>query len=553
MLQEKTLAEKASNSKFKTMSFKYAKNISSDRADLKSRMDTLTVLFDKFEKETANKSKADSTHVAAMNEYLFEDVNIGELTDLNDIDDIFFEKLDRIENPQNYSEDLMESISGTYMNVIKSGAVQDMLMTGEVFGQLLTHLFAVVKPTDSMEIKFSNYEAVVAGDRGFLKAGDILFENQTGFFTGENVAGEIMVDSTTTNGVLVNFGPYTVAHPVLKAYDFDEDEIVRVDYVWDNAGTDETVSLLEDAVGILREDGVVAARGSVDRNANTVSLTLDAAKPPKTGTDVVISYYYGLMDNNDVAEVKFIKTEKTVKIKTNKIDFIATTDAIFEIERRGSDLARYVDAVKQVTLRNSIDIRNLNKLYLAARNTFSIWDKNVPAGISMDEHYSSVRYAVADVISELGKNKDRQVAVEYRAFTSSAVIHFLEAVGMRAPDVYSEIKSIVKGAIGLGNIEISGTLNSNLVSVYCVPFLDQTNQHYMNATPVQSENEIVFAAVPTGEFSEIRLVAVFAIYELFRNEGNDTHDRISKDHYTSFTGFDVLEPKYFGLLIIDNF
>ena len=552
MFKKGTLNEQAHISKFRNMSFKFAKDISIDRADLKKRVDTLSVLLDRYHTRTAEKDQGAASSLMDFNEFLFEDITISELNSIDELDSIVDEKIDQVENPQHY-ENLTEDFSSTYMNVIKSDAVQDILMTGEVYGQLLTHLFAEVKPTDDMEVKFSNYEAVVANDKGFLKAGDKLFENQTGFFTGENVAGEVIVDALTTNGTLATFGPYTVLHLPLKGYSLEEDEIVRIDYTFDNAGTDEVVSLLEDTMGILREDGVVTPRGSVDRANNQISLTLDVAKPPKAATEVFVSYYYGLTDNNDVSEVTFTKSQKTVKITPNKIDFIATTDAVYEIAKKGTELARYVDAVKQVALRNSLDIRNLNKVYLAARNTFSIWDKNVPAALSMDDHYSSVRYAVADIVSELGKNRDKQIEVEYRAFASSAVIHFFESVGMKSPDIYTEIKSIVKGAIGLGNVEISGKLNNGLVSLYCVPFLDQTNQHYMNATPVQSENEVIIAAVPTGDFSQIRVVAVFAIYELFRNEGNDTHDRISKDHYTSFTGFKVLEPKYFGLLIIDNF
>lgn len=548
MLNKRTLKEQAANSQFRKLGSIYAGNISTDRADLKNRINTLSVLFEGFHKRTVDKDVASAEHVLNMNEYLVEDLDFDNPSVIDSLDEIIATKIDQIDNPGNYTN-LTEDYASTYMSVIKSDAVQDILMTGEVFGQLLTHQFATVKPTDELDIKISNYVAVIASDRGFHKAGDLLLENQSGFFTGENIAGEVIA---VGDGVAVAFGPYTVLHKNLKTWDLEEDEIVRVDYTWDNLGTEEIVSLLEDAAGVLREDGVAAIRGSVDRANNTITLALDPLKVPVLGTDIFGSYYYGLMDNNDVAEVTFTKTTQTVKVTANKIDFIATTDAIAEIKRRGSILSRYVDSVKQVALRNSIDIRNLNKVYLAARNTLSIWDKAVPAGISTDAHYTSVKYAVSDVVSELGKNRDKQIEVEYKAFASSTVIHFFEAVGMNAGDTYSEIKSIVKGAIGLGNIEISGKLNNGLVSVFCVPFLDQTNQHYMNATPIQSENEIIFAAVPTGDFSEIRLVAVFAIYELFRNEGNDTHDRISKDHYTSFTGFKVLEAKYFGLLMIDN-
>jgi hypothetical protein len=71
---------------------------------------------------------------------------------------------------------------------------------------------------------------------------------------------------------------------------------------------------------------------------------------------------------------------------------------------------------------------------------------------------------------------------------------------------------------------------------------------------MQSDNEIVIAAVPVGKDSEIGIPAVFVIYELLRYNGEqkDIKDDMSYTSFTSQTGFKVIDDRYFVVLVINN-
>jgi len=546
MLRDKKLEAKANESTFKdfTQTFVARMGLVDNIDEANAHQDNLTILMENYTNNLNSKGKKS---VRSITDFFISDVDFedkGQVEFLleDKIEGLFDEEATELFN-------LTEDYIANYQDTLKSKEVSDIILTGQVYSQLLTHQFAVVRASDKSDsMIFSNYTAVVAVDRGFLKAGDDVFENIDGYFTSDRVFGEPL---WAGDGVATTFVATTVAHLPIKPYNFEEGEYVVVEYIAGGVAS----YLYEMTEGQLFDPLGVTQHGTVSRANGTVAITA-AALPvaPDNGTELIGVYSFVLRDHSDIATVSFNKTETTVFIETNKVMFKSTFDAEEAIKRNGAVLTNYIESVKQAVIRNNIDIRNLNRIYRAARNTSVVWDKTIPAGTSATEHYASLKFALSEVIGLVSKKRDKNIKVKYKAFTSTRVVSFLESLADSGSEVYTITNNVSENSLGLGDSIVAGYSYRNKIETFCAPFLDVDSRPSVTTEPIQSDNEMVIAAVPVGKDSEIRIPAVFVIYELLRYNGEqrDIENDMQLTSFTSQTGFKVIDDRYFAILVINN-
>jgi len=540
MIRDKKLKAKAKDSQFRKLTKHFVKKMKEvdNRDEFEAHRDNLSILMENF---SNNLSTSKRKNVRDMNEFMTDGVNFN---DANEVENLLESKMSFLES----DEALMEDYNANYADILKTAEVEDIILTGEVYSQLLTHKFAITRATDSSDyLTLSSYSAVISADRGFLKSGDNVFDNINGYFTSDRVYGEKIADG---DGASTTFPAATVAHTPLKPYNYSEGYYVVVEYI--AGGSVEY--LIESSEGQLFEPTLVTQHGVVNRTTNTITINVGLPVAPDNATEIVAVYSFVLRDHADIATVSFTKSEDKVYIETNKILFKSTLDAEEVIKRTGQNLIAYMESVKQSIIRNNVDIRNLNRIYRAARNTTVVWDKAVPAGISANEHYASLKYAFSDVIGMIAKRRDKNINVKFRAFTSTRVVSFLESLADTGSEIYSIKNNVSERALGLGDAVVSGYAFRNRVETFAAPFLDVANRPSILAEPTQSDNEITIAAVPVGRDSEIRIPAAFVIFELLRFNGNtkDLEKDVTFSSFTSQTGFAVIDDKYFALLVIAN-
>lgn len=443
-------------------------------------------------------------------------------------------------------EDLQEGESLTTHQAIQPASVHYYSTVGRVYSSLFTPLFYRADPSsDSSRHIFDVYEAVIAQNRGNLNKGDSAYEAIQGSLASGRIQEEVV---GTGDGATIAFAAHTLAEAPLKAFDPQTDDVTIVQYTWDDAGTPTVEVLVEDQSGALLDQGG-ANRGSVLRSSNQVTVNCDPAKVPMTATDIVCTYSQHMYDTGNGVAITLKKVEKNVSIKKFSVLITVSYDGKMDLESNPA-ISNYLNRIRENIVKSSVDISGMDKLYRAGRVNTVVFDKTVPAGVSEHEYMRGLKFSVQRAIAYLAEGADSDVEYTIRSVAGTKVTMLLESIA----SAHGETYRIVQPVLNSNGVRLAGYMSNSDVEHYCGKYLDLKKRVTSPVYPVQAENEILFGAVPKGEFAEIKPVAVMAIRNILKNE-DPTRDNTSEVYSyrsTAHVGFEIVNDKMFSVLAIEN-
>lgn len=442
---------------------------------------------------------------------------------------------------------LQEGEEMTTFNAIRPASVRYHATVGRVYASLFSPLFYRADPSsDSGRHVFDIYEAVIAKDRGNLKQGDNVYQALQGSIASGRVQEEVIAVGEVVATVPKKDFSAVLQSGSLKSYDLQEDDYAVVQYTWNDGTEDRVGVLIENQAGALLDE-LGATRGSVNHNTGTVTLNLENA--PVEDTDIVCSYSQQMLDTGNGIALTLTKIEKIITIKKYSVLINVTYDGKLEFDNNPA-ISNYLNRIRENIVKASVDISGMDKLYRAGRPHTVVFDKTVPSGISEDEHMRGLKYAIQRAIAYLAEGSDADVEYIVRSIGGTKVTMLLESIA----STHGETYRTVQPTLNANGVKLAGYLSNSDVEHFCGKFLDLKKRISSPVLPVQSENEILFGAVPKGEFAEIKPVAVMAIRNLLKNEDptRDNTSEIYSYRSTAHVGFEVINELMFSVLAIEN-
>lgn len=442
------------------------------------------------------------------------------------------------------SANLQESDGITGYNTIRSSSVHYFSTVGRVYSGLFSPLFYRADASREGKHEIDLYEAVISQDRGNLKGGESVYEHIQGSLASGRIQEEFFA---TGDGNAITFSGTLKSIP-LKPFDEQNDHVTVAQYTYNNGIDSATEVLIEIPSGALIDEGG-STRGTVNHNTGQINLNLDSAKVPEAGTDIVCSYSQQLMDTGNSLSISLKKRTKSISIDKYSVLVNVSFDGEMEFGRNPS-ISAYLNRIRENIVRSSVDVSGMDKLYRAGRARTVVWDKRPPAGISEDDHMRGLKYSVRQAIAYIAENADTDVEYTVRSVGSTKATMLLESVASSHGEAYR----IVQPVLNSNGVKLSGYLSSGDAEHYCGKYLDLKKRVSSPVFPVQRENEILFAAIPKGEFAQIKPVAVMAIHNILKNDDptSDNIKEITAYRSSAHVGFAVINPLLFSVLAIEG-
>ena len=226
--------------------------------------------------------------------------------------------------------------------------------------------------------------------RGNIEVGDVLGKaagaptKYPQGYAGEMVYGEEIVNSETANGSTKEFDVALVNAPIRRNY------VKVIATVTATLGGDQVVTGTDDGNGNIIGGGIT---GTIDYETGAMHLTFVNA--PKAETAVVANY----ATNFELGSLPSITTELDSKfVRANVYGLQTDTSVISSFmmgKRFNFDMQQRAVQLLQENILNEITTELLAKVVMAyaeAGETDTVFNKTLPAGVSLQAHFNSVDY-----------------------------------------------------------------------------------------------------------------------------------------------------------------
>lgn len=235
--------------------------------------------------------------------------------------------------------------------------------------------------------------------RGNVEVGDVLAqaagapEKYPQGYAGEMVYGEQLDATGAINGSATEFELALLNAPIRRNY------VKIIATVTNAAGADQAVIGIDDGKGNIIGGGVV---GTINYESGAIELTYTNA--PKAGTHILANY----ATNFELTSLPSITTELDSKFVRANVYGLQTDTSIISSFMMGKrfnfDMQQRAVQLLQEHILNEITTELLAKIVMAyaeAGEIDTVFNMNLPAGVSQQAHFNSVDYTFGIVAQKM--------------------------------------------------------------------------------------------------------------------------------------------------------
>ena len=240
--------------------------------------------------------------------------------------------------------------------------------------------------------------------RGNMQVGDVLGrgagapDKYPQGFAGEMVYGETLDASGVVDGTKKEFELVLSNGPVRRNY-------IKIMATVENGGQDHKVIGIDDGKGNIIGGGIV---GVVDYQTGELKLTYTLA--PKADTHIIANY----ATNFEMGQLPAITTELDSKFVRANVYGLQTDTSILSSFMMGKrfnfDMQERAVQLLQEHILNEITTELLAKIVMAydeAGETETVFNMDLPAGVSQQAHFNSVDYTINIVAQKMARRSGK--------------------------------------------------------------------------------------------------------------------------------------------------
>ena len=241
--------------------------------------------------------------------------------------------------------------------------------------------------------------------RGNIEVGDILAKaagtpkKYPQGFAGEMVYGEQLDETGAIDGSAKEFEVALLNAPIRRNY-------VKIIATVENAnGTEQTITGIDDGKNNIIGGGIM---GTIDYETGELKLTFSNA--PKAGSHILANY----ATNFEVGPLPSITTELDSKFVRANVYGLQTDTSVLSTYQMGKrfnfDMQQRAVQLLQEHILNEITTELLAKIamaYAEAGETDTVFNMNLPAGVSQQAHFNSVNYTFGIVAQKMARRSGK--------------------------------------------------------------------------------------------------------------------------------------------------
>lgn len=311
-----------------------------------------------------------------------------------------------------------------------------------VFPNLIANDIVSVQPMTAPVGAVFFFEYKYGSNKGRIASGDNMVQKFDFDYSSENVSGETVVASTGAGA-----GPHTGTLSWLPV-----NPAATTTVYWTVGGVQQSqVVTLTFSSGSTYNIGAVAnkiASGSINVTSGAFTITFVTAVPD-TATAVQIDYSYNTEMNSQVPQINLDIQLQPISAITRKLKALWSSEAADDLRAfHGLDAeTELVGGIAQ-EIATELDREIINDLVAVSTGTVATFDRNVPAGISEQDHLRDIVTPLSTVSNLIHKKTLR--APGNFIVTSPEVVALLETLPTfqsEDPKEYSFNYGIVKAGV----------------------------------------------------------------------------------------------------------
>jgi hypothetical protein len=307
-----------------------------------------------------------------------------------------------------------------------------------VFPNLIANDIVSVQPMTAPVGAVFFFEYKYGSTKGRITAGDNLVQKFDLDYSSENVTAEAIGAA----GDGASLGPFTGTASWLPI----KSGTLVVN--WTTGSVAKSVNPDVDGDGTFAAGGGIAA-GSINFTSGAFSVTFQAANAPDLGTRVTIDYTYNTENNSSVPQINLDIQLQEIRATTRKLKALWSSEAADDLRAfHGLDAeTELVGGIAQ-EIALELDREIINDLVSVSTGSVASFDRNVPAGISEQDHLRDIVTPLATVSNLIHKKTLR--APGNFLITSPEVVALLETLPTfvsEDPKEYAFNYGIVKAGV----------------------------------------------------------------------------------------------------------
>lgn len=326
-----------------------------------------------------------------------------------------------------------------------------------VFPNLIANDIVSVQPMTAPVGAVFFFEYKYGSNKGRIQSGMNLVQNFDLDYSSENVTAENVAVGDGSELIFDNGG----GNGAISPCSWKPLRPGTLQVLWTTGGLAKA-SAYDDSANAIPAGGGVAS-GTIDYTSGVVHVTFSGGNAPDTGTPIQVNYVYNTEMNSSVPQINLDIQLQPISAVTRKLKALWSSEAADDLRAfHGLDAeTELVGGIAQ-EIALELDREIINDLMLVATQSVASFDRNVPAGISEQDHLRDIVTPLSTVANLIHKKTLR--APGNFLITSPEVVALMETLptfSSEDPKEYSFQYGIVK----------AGTLQKKW-AVYKDPFFD---------------------------------------------------------------------------------